>query len=152
LQRDDNAGFDSPVNIPISDPNQTSYGASTPTPGTYYWRVRAYRSGQGWSAWSNVESVTVSEATVEVWIDNQTGDTILVEIVGVATRSFSTGEHYWLSVPPGTYTIRAWGCGNPEPYVGSFTFLAPKYTLRFECQSPVTASGALLRGQVLPDR
>jgi hypothetical protein len=110
LQHDQNAGFGSPTPIAIANPSQTSYSASTPTPGTYYWRVRAFRPGQGWSAWSNVQSVTVRGA--EVWVDNDTGGTLTIEIVGIEKKSFSPGFHFWRSVTPGTYTVKAWGCGS----------------------------------------
>jgi hypothetical protein len=82
-----------------------------------------------------VKSVTVREDLAEVWIGNDTGGTLTVEIVGVEKRNFSTGEHYWRTVTPGTYTIKAWGCGNPEPYVGTHSFWVGENWLRFICES-----------------
>jgi hypothetical protein len=133
LQHGTDASFGAPTSIDISNPGQTSYAASTPTPGTYYWRVRVYRSGQGWSAWSNVQSVTVRQTLAEVWIDNDTDDTLTVEIVGVEKKSFSTGEHYWRTVTPGRYTIKAWGCNSSREDLWD---LEPgKNTLWYYCTS-----------------
>jgi hypothetical protein len=133
LQRAGNADFDVPVTIPISDPGQTSYGASTPAPGVYYWRVRAYRTDQGWSNWSNVQSVEVTQELADVWIDNDTDGTLTVEIVGVAKKSFSIGEEYWLSVTPGRYTVKAWACGASGEWPWDLD--VGRNTLRFYCTS-----------------
>ena len=59
LQYDEAPDFGSPTTIPVPIANQR-YEAHTPAPGTYYWRVRVSHTGQGWSAWSNVQSVQVS--------------------------------------------------------------------------------------------
>ena len=56
LQGDGDSQFGSPSTF---TENGTTFDAYSPTPGTYYWRVRANLSGTGWSEWSNVQSVTV---------------------------------------------------------------------------------------------
>lgn len=138
LQHDDTPNFDNPTIVPIPDPSQTSYEANTPTPGTHHWRVRAYRSDQSWSDWSNVQSVTVVSRFANIWVENYTGGTLTLEIVGVESKSFAPGRHYWRTVLPGTYTVKAWGCGAPYPSEGYFYFGRGDNTLAYECPSVTT--------------
>lgn|GEM_PF-1259623 len=143
LQGDDDPSFGSPSTFTEYD---TDFEAYSPAPATYYWRVRGYVSGTGVSAWSNVQSVTVGSFAY-VWIDNDTGGSLTVEIVGVEKRTFSTGyDGYWRSVSPGQYTYKAWArCGS-----GSWTknFAAGyKYELRFWCTYSVASTPAALLGQ-----
>lgn len=124
LQGDSDPLFGSPSTFTVSD---TSFEAYSPTPGTYYWRGRASGSSQ----WSNVQSVTV-ESFSYVVIDNDTGGTLTVEIVGVASQSFPANFYdYWRSVPVGTYTIsvQAW-CGSATDAVD---FPLGEFVLQYWC-------------------
>ena len=123
-----NSQFSSPDSFTVYD---TDFEAYSPSPATYYWRVRAYLSGRGWEDWSNIQSTTVTSWRAYVWVDNDTGGSLTVEIVGVASKSFSTGYHYWRSVTPKTYTYKAWArCGS-----GTWTenFVAGENELSFWC-------------------
>ncbi len=129
LQADENPQFSSPDTFTEGD---TSFEAYSPTAATYYWRVRAYLSGTGYSEWGNTQSVTVNSFAY-VWVDNDTGGNLTVEIVGVETKAFSTGLYYWRSITPGSYTYKAWArCGS-----GSWTenFAAGERLLSFLCSS-----------------
>lgn len=129
LQADTDSGFGSPDSFTVSD---TSFDAYSPTAGTYYWRVRAFIPGTGWSDWSNTQSTTVASLS-HVWVENNTGQSLSVEIVGVEKKSFSSGTQYWRTVSPGTYTYKAkaW-CGS-----GSWSkfFPAGQWVLSFYCSS-----------------
>jgi uncharacterized repeat protein (TIGR01451 family) len=108
----------------------TSADVRTSDPGTYYWRVRASISGK-WTDWSNVQSVTVGSFSY-VWINNETGGTLTIEIVGVETRAFAAGfSNFWRSVPVGTYTVNAsaW-CGSASE---SVSFPQGDYILEYSC-------------------
>lgn len=74
--------------------------------GTYYYRVRANNSWGNHSQWSNSISTLVGYA--DVWIYNETGSTITIEIVGVARRNFAPGTYMWLTIPWGSYTFNTW--------------------------------------------
>jgi hypothetical protein len=139
LQHDDTPNFDNPTIIPIPHPGQTSYEAHTPTAGVYHWRVRAYRSDQSWSDWSNVQSVTVVSQFASIWVENYTGDTLTLEIVDVDSASFAPGRHYWRTILPGTYTVKAWGCGAPYPSEAYFYLSRGDNTLAYECLSAATS-------------
>jgi uncharacterized repeat protein (TIGR01451 family) len=76
------------------------------TAGIYYYRVRANNSWGNHSQWSNSTSTLVHYS--DVWIYNETGAAITIEIVGVAKRDFAPGTYMWLSVPFGTYTLNTW--------------------------------------------
>ncbi len=109
----------------------TSVDVYTPNPATYYWRVRAYVNG-GWTGWSNVQSVTVRSFSY-VYVQNDTGGTLTIEIVGIEKRSFSAGYlDYWRSVPTGYHTVNVWArCGSllgDSIYFGQGDFL-----LRYYC-------------------
>jgi len=142
LRADDDPQFGSPDTF---TEDGTTFEAYSPTPTTYYWQVRAYLSGTGWGEWGNVQSVTVTDWRAYVWVDNDTGGNLTVEIVGIEKKSFSTGTHYWRSIPTGRYTYKAWArCGS-----GSWTddFVAGENVLSFWCGygAPPT-SKALLGG------
>jgi len=116
----------------------TSVNVYTPDPATYYWRVRAYVSGQ-WTGWSNVQSVIVGSFSY-VYVQNDTGGTLTIEIVGIEKRSFSAGFFdYWRSVPSGYHTVNVWaGCGS---LLGrNINFLEGDFLLHYYCgnQSLVT--------------
>ena len=99
-------------------------------PGIHYWRVRAYIDGL-WTGWSNVQSTSVSAFSYLV-IDNDTGSTLTIEIVGVETRSFPVGfDDFWRSVPVGTYTLNiSAACGM---LTKAYTFPLGTYGLRYYC-------------------
>ncbi|MEE9616799.1 MAG: C1 family peptidase [Anaerolineae bacterium] len=140
LQGDGDSQFGSPSTF---TENGTTFDAYSSTPGTYYWRVRANLSGTGWSEWSNVQSVTVGNYA-HVWIDNDTGGSLTVEIVGVEKKSFSTGVHYWRSIPAGRYTYKAWArCGS-----GTWTddFSAGEVELDFWCSYGAALTSAARPG------
>ena len=66
-----------------------------------------------------------------VWVDNDTGGNLTVQIVGVAQRSFSPGYHYWRSVSPGRYTVKAWArCGSAT---NTWDFVAGENELTYWC-------------------
>jgi uncharacterized repeat protein (TIGR01451 family) len=46
--------------------------------------------------------------TSDVWIYNETGANITVEIVGVAKQDFAPGTYKWVTIPYGTYIINVW--------------------------------------------
>jgi len=141
LQGDTDSQFGSPDSFTESD---TSFEAYSPTPGTYYWRVRAYISGTGWSEWSNVQSTQVTSSRAYVWVDNDTGGDLTVEIVGIEKKSFSSGYHYWRSISPGRYTYNAWAwCGS-----GSWTedFIAGENVLSFWCSYGVASTSKAVLG------
>ena len=73
-----------------------------------------------------------------VYLLNDTGDTLTVEIVGVEKKSFPTGEHYWRTVAPGTYTIRAWACGGSGEW--QWALETGRNTLRFFCESSASTN------------
>jgi hypothetical protein len=134
LQEDNNASFSSPTTRYTG--SGTSWNASGKAPGTYYYRVKA-SNGYGDSGWSNVESTTVV-ARAHVWIDNETGGNLTVEIVGIEEQDFSPGYHYWRSIPPGRYTYRAWAwCGSGE---WTDDFVAGDNLLEFWCSSGASHS------------
>ncbi|MDY7080633.1 MAG: S8 family serine peptidase, partial [Chloroflexota bacterium] len=110
--------------------SNTSVEVYTPTPATYYWRVRAYISGQ-WTGWSNVRSVTVGSFSY-VFVDNDTGGNLTIQIVGIETRSFAAGfDDYWRSVPVGTYNINVTArCGSMSD---SVYFPLGDFELRYWC-------------------
>ena len=98
--------------------------------------MRARRSGQGWSGWSNVQSVNVAKVLAEIWVNNETADNATVEIVGVETRTFPAGEHYWRTISPGNYTVKYWlSCGSGEQTIA---FEAQKYVLHLQCVNAST--------------
>lgn len=116
----------------------TSVNVYTPDPATYYWRVRAYVNEQ-WTGWSNVRSVTVGSFSY-VYVQNDTGGTLTIEIVGIEKRSFSAGFFdYWRSVPSGYHTVNVWAnCGS---LLGrNINFLEGDFLLHYYCgnQSLVT--------------
>jgi hypothetical protein len=128
LQYDDNPGFSSPASYVVSE---TTYDADTKTPGTYYWRVRANLPGTGPDSWSNVQSTTVTRWFSYVWVYNNTGQNMTVEIVGVESKVFPGGSSYWRSIVPGQYTYKAWAwCGS-----GQWTdyFDQGDFALSFRC-------------------
>jgi hypothetical protein len=133
LQVGDDPSFSSPTEIGIPDPVQTTFTAYTPTPATYYWRARAFVAGQGWSQWSSAQSVTVSDWFAYVWVENDTGDNLTVEIVGLDKRDFGVGTHYWLSTTPGSYTVKAQARCGPGSW--AWNLIAGENTLRFSCTS-----------------
>jgi uncharacterized repeat protein (TIGR01451 family) len=140
VQADDDPQFGSPETFTESD---TTFDAYSPTPGAYYWQVRAYISGTGWSEWSNVQSVTVGSFAY-VWVDNDTGGNLTVEIVGIEKKDFSPGYHYWRSIPPKEYTYKAWAwCGS-----GTWThdFTAGENVLSFWCGYRVASTPTALLG------
>ena len=108
----------------------TSVDVYTPDPATYYWRVRAYINGQ-WTDWSNVRSVNVG-AFSYVFVENGTGGSLMLEMVGVETASFPVGfDDYWRSVPVGTYTVRAWArCGYAQ---NTYYFPQSEIELSYSC-------------------
>ncbi len=123
-----NSQFNSPQSWTTTE---TSANISSPDPATYYWRVRAYINGQ-WTGWSNVQSVTVGSFSY-VYVQNDTGGTLTIEIVGIEKRSFSAGYlDYWRSVPTGYHTVNVWAsCGSllgDSIYFGQGGFL-----LRYYC-------------------
>jgi len=110
---------------------ETSIDVYTPDPATYYWRVRAYINGQ-WTGWSNVRSVTVG-AFSYVFVENDTGGNLTIEIVGIEKRSFPAGFYdYWRSVPVGTRTVNVWAnCGS---LLGeSVNFTLGEFLMRYYC-------------------
>jgi hypothetical protein len=133
LQVDDDPGFGSPAEISIPDPEQIAFTAYTPTPGTYYWRARGHVTGQGWSPWSGAQSTTVSNWFAYVWVENDTSDTLTVEIVGLDKRNFDVGTHYWLRTAPGRYTVKAWAHCGPGSW--EWNLIAGENTLKFNCSS-----------------
>ncbi len=108
--------------------SSTSLEIYSPDPGTYYWRVRGVFP-DGPKEWSNVQSTTVTREFAYLYIQNDTGGNLTVEVVGVATRNFAPGLHYWRSFVPGTYTVKAWAhCGSGEsPYDFGFGIEAIRY-------------------------
>jgi uncharacterized repeat protein (TIGR01451 family) len=83
--------------------------ASGAGPGNYYYRVRANNSLYGThSPWSNVVSTTVQPPTCDVWVYNETGANITMEIVGVAKQDFAPGTYKWVTIPFGMYVINTW--------------------------------------------
>jgi uncharacterized repeat protein (TIGR01451 family) len=136
LQEDDNSSFSSPTTQ--YNGSGTSWYASGKSGGTYYYRVKASNS-VGDSGWSDTRSTSV---VAHVWIDNDTGGNLTVEIVGIEKKKFSTGFHYWRSIPPGRYKYKAWArCGS-----GSWTddFIAGDNVLSFWCGHSLSTSPALL--------
>jgi len=133
LQVDDDPSFGSPTEIGILDPGQTTFTAYTPTPATYYWRARGLVVGQGWSPWSSAQSATVSNWFAYVWVENDTGDTLTVEIVGLDKKDFGVGTHYWLSTTPGSYTVKAQARCGPGSW--AWNLVAGENTLKFSCIS-----------------
>lgn len=108
LQGATNPQFSSPQSRTESG---TSVNMYSPDPATYYWRVRAYINGQ-WTGWSNAQSVAVGSFSY-VYVQNDTGGALTIEIVGVEKRSFPTGSTYWRSVPTGYRTVNVWAnCGS----------------------------------------
>ncbi len=140
LQGDGDSQFGSPSTF---TENGTTFDAYSPGPGTYYWRVRANLSGTGWSEWSNVQSVTVGNYA-HVWIDNDTGGSLTVEIVGVEKKSFSTGVHYWRSVPAGRYTYKAWAWCGSDTWTDDFS--AGEVVLEFWCSYGAALTSAARPG------
>ena len=125
LEEDDDPAFSDPQMLYVG--SSTSYSRLR-QPGTYYYRVKA-RNAWGDSGWSNTESVTVVPYRLTfIWVDNMTDETITVEIVGIEKRDFAPGLYHWLTLPAGTYTVRAWAKG----YFYTFTdyFIDP-ITLAF---------------------
>lgn len=126
----------------------TSFNAYTPTPATHYWRVRAYLNGQ-WTAWSNVQTVAVG-AFSYVYVYNNTGGSMMIEIVNVQKSTFSNGfAGYWRSVPVGTYFVRVWmRCRywqNPAMYFP----LGESHALSFSCSlaaSPASSTEVFITG------
>ena len=146
LQGDSNSQFSSPDSFTVYD---TDFEAYSPSPATYYWRVRAYLSGRGWEDWSNIQSTTVTSSRAYVWVDNDTGGSLTVEIVGVATKSFSTGYHYWRSISPGTYTYKAWArCGSGT---WSDYFAAGENDLEFWCSYGGASTSEILGAHALQE-
>jgi uncharacterized repeat protein (TIGR01451 family) len=125
LEEDDDPAFSDPQTLYVGP--ATSYSRLNP-PGTYYHRVKA-RNAWGDSGWSNTESATVVTGLLAfIWVDNLTDETITVQVVGIEKRDFAPGLYHWLTLPAGTYTVRAWALG----YSYKFTdYFYEKVTLGF---------------------
>ncbi len=87
-----------------------SYSAETLTPGTYYWRARAYKGSENFS-WSNVVTVNVGSFAY-LYVEPLCAYGLRVELFGPINASieYESGwcgdVDYWRSVPAGTYTTR----------------------------------------------
>lgn len=123
----------------------TSFNAYTPTPATHYWRVRAYLNGQ-WTGWSNVQTVTVG-AFSYVYVYNNTGGSMMIEIVTVQKSVFANGfAGYWRSVPVGTYFVRAWMRCRYWQNTAMYFPLGESHALSFSCSmaaSPAQSTEAM---------
>jgi uncharacterized repeat protein (TIGR01451 family) len=106
VQRDTVQDFSHPS--VVYDDSSLSFWANSPGYGYYYYRVRANNSWGNHSPWSNTVSTYIATPTSDVWIYNETGATITVEIVGVAKQTFAPGIYKWVTIPYGTYTINTW--------------------------------------------
>jgi len=109
----------------------TSVDVYTPDPALYFWRVRAYLNGE-WTGWSNVRTVNVGSFSY-VYVENDTGATLTIEIVGIEKRSFSAGFlDYWRSVPTGYHKVNVWAsCGS---ILGdNINFEQGEFLLRYYC-------------------
>ncbi|MEJ5308318.1 MAG: hypothetical protein WHX52_00980 [Anaerolineae bacterium] len=126
----------------------TSINVYTPDPATYYWRVRAYINGQ-WTGWSNVQSVVVGSFSY-VYVQNDTGGTLTIEIVGIEKRSFATGLTYWRSVPTGYHTLNVWAnCGS---LLGrSVNFPLGEFLLRYYCGSQALSGASGVAAPEMPN-
>ncbi len=123
-----NAQFNNPQSWTTTE---TSVEMHSFNPATYYWRVRAYINGQ-WTGWSNVRTVAVGSFSY-VFVKNDTGGTLTIEIIGIEKRSFPTGFYdYWRSVPTGYHTVNVWAhCGS---ILGkSVNFEQGEFLLRYWC-------------------
>lgn len=128
LQGATNAQFNNPQSWTTTE---TSGEMHSFVPATYYWHVRAYINGQ-WTDWSNVRSVTVGSFSY-VYVENDTGATLTIEIVGIEKRSFSAGFlDYWRSVPTGYHKVNVWAsCGS---ILGdNINFEQGEFLLRYYC-------------------
>ncbi len=106
----------------------TVYSAETLTPGTYYWRARAYNSEQDFE-WSNVVTVNVGNFAY-LYIKPLCAYGLRVELFGPINASveYESGwcgdTTYWRSVPAGAYTTRLTWIGAsivdnvPATYLG----------------------------------
>ena len=79
-----------------------------------------------------------------MWIDNDTGGSLTVEIVGVEKKSFSTGVHYWRSVPAGRYTYKAWAQCGSDTWTDDFS--AGEVVLEFWCSYGAALTSAARPG------
>jgi len=112
LEEDDHSAFSSP-SIAYAGPG-TSVAISGKSPGTYFYRVKATNTW-GDSGWSNQQQVRVSPSLTQVYVNNETGDTLCYEVygTGIGEKCFSSGEHHYGNFESGTYTwhVSAW-CGS----------------------------------------
>jgi len=109
LQRDIDPNFTNPETFSRPD-YSSSYSAETLTPGTYYWRIRAYSSDRHF-AWSNVVAVNVGNFAY-LFVEPLCAFGLRVELSGPINDSIDYESNwcgaidYWRSVPAGTYTTR----------------------------------------------
>jgi hypothetical protein len=130
LQEDDDAAFTSPTQRYSG--SGTSWNATGKSPGTYYYRVKA-TNAWGDSGWSDVEPVTVSPPSAEVYVKNDTGGKLCYEVrdTGIGEKCFSSGTHFYGTFPSGTYTWHASArCGSAS---GSRYYGAGEFIHRFWC-------------------
>jgi len=116
------SGFTLIATYPQASAHQSSFTTpplSRPTAGTYWYRVRAY-TWQGWTAFSNVQSATVSSVTATRFQNNSAWSIVSLRVDGI--EQFPTpgtgippGYYYQLPLAPGMHTLAALsGTWNPD--------------------------------------
>jgi uncharacterized repeat protein (TIGR01451 family) len=140
LQEDDNAAFSSPVTV-YDHASGTSWTASGKASGTYYYRVEATNSW-GDSGWSNVQSAIVLPPPSVLYVQNNTGGQVCLEVygTGIGRKCYSPGLYYYGTFPSGTYSWHGSSpCGSAS---GSQYFSPCTWTLTVSCGAGVTLQSA----------
>jgi uncharacterized repeat protein (TIGR01451 family) len=140
LQEDDNAAFSSPVTV-YGHGGGTSWTASGKASGTYYYRVKATNSW-GDSGWSNVQSAIVLPPPSVLYVQNNTGGQVCLEVygTGIGRKCYSPGLYYYGTFPSGTYSWHGSSpCGSAS---GSQYFSPCTWTLTVSCGAGVTLQSA----------